>query len=201
VGAVRNLRNRQFAVWATFIPMYALSVAIFFASSRYRLPLLIPMCIIAGALFVRPRVYEWIAAAVLAIGVCWNFGLDDGRAHERTNMIVYLIEQHRFDDADRLTASTETITRDPVTLHKRSAGAYQHEAIALVQSNQPEAALRAFQVAHRLNPADASNLLNIAVLQAQRGDTADARQNARAALRLRPDYPQAEGLLRALDAR
>jgi len=108
-------------------------------------------------------------------------------------------EQHRFDDADRLTASTETITRDPVTLHKRSAGAYQHEAIALVQSNQPEAALRAFRTAHRLDSSDASDLLNMAVLEAQRGDIAAAREHARAALRLRPSYQQAEGLLRVLD--
>ena len=71
----------------------------------------------------------------------------------------------------------------------------------LVQSNQSRDALTAFEAAHRYDPADASNLLNIAVLQAQRGDTIAARENARAALRLRPDYPQAIGLLRALEGR
>ncbi len=201
VGAARNLRNRQFAVWATFIPVYAISVALFFVSSGYRLPLLIPMCITAGGMFVRPRVWHWIAAAVIAVGVCWNFGLDEGRAHERTNMIVYLIEQHRLDDAARLIAQTEAMTRDPATLHARSAAAYREAAIDLVQSNQPEKALAAFEAAHRFDPGDASNLLNIAVLQAQRGDTLAARENARAALRLRPDYPQAKGLLRALEGR
>lgn len=199
VGAIRGLRNRQFAVWATFIPVYALSVALFFVSSRYRLPLLIPMCITASALPLRPRIYELIAAALLAIGVCWNFGLDDGRAHERTNMAVYLIEQHRFDEADRLIASTEAIARDPATLHLRSADAYQHEAIALVQADQPDAALHAFERAHRLNPDDAVNLLDMAVLEAQRGNVPAAREHARAALHLRPRYPQAEGLLHALE--
>lgn len=201
VGAFRSLTDRRFAIWATFIPVYALSVALFFVSSRYRLPLLVPMCMTASALSVRPRVYEWIAAAVLMIGVCWNFGLDDGRAHERTNMAVYLIEQHRFDDADRLIASTETITRDPATLHLRSAEAYQHEGIALVQADHADAALRAFQSANRFDPSDASNLLNMAVLEAQRNDLVTAREHARAALRLHPGYTQAQGLLQALDGR
>jgi len=67
VGAARNLKNRQFAVWALFIPVYALSVAIFFVSSRYRLPLLIPMCITSGAMFVRPRVWHWIVVFVLLL--------------------------------------------------------------------------------------------------------------------------------------
>jgi len=201
VGAVRYVRDRNFTVWASFIPVYAVSVAIFFVSSRYRLPLLIPMCITAGAMFVRPRLWTWIAAGILAIGICCNFGLDDGRAHERTNMIVYLIEQHRLDEAAQLIADTERITRDPATLHARSSEAYKQAAIEFVQSNQSDKALAAFQAAHRFDPTDASNLLNMAVLQAQRGDTIAARENARAALRLRPDYPQAEGLLRALEGR
>jgi tetratricopeptide (TPR) repeat protein len=201
VGAARNLRNRQFAVWATFIPAYAISVAIFFVSSRYRLPLLIPMCITAGAFFVGTRVWHVVIAALIAVGVCWNFGLDEGRAHERTNMIVYLIEQDRLDEAAKLVAETESMTRDPATLHIRAAAAYRQAGIRYVQSNQAEKALAAFQSAHRFDPADASNLLNIAVLQAQRGDISAARENARAALRLRSDYPQALGLLRALEGR
>jgi tetratricopeptide (TPR) repeat protein len=138
---------------------------------------------------------------VIAVGVCWNFGLDEGRAHERTNMIVYLIEQQRFADADKLISDTERMTRDLATLHARSAAAYQQAGMISVQTNRPDKAMLAFQAAHRLNPTDASNLLNIAVLQAQAGDIAAARENARAALRLRPGYPQAEGLLRALEGR
>lgn len=53
--------------------------------------------------------------------------------------------------------------------------------------------------ANRYDPNDASNLLNLAVLEAQRGDVAAARANAQEALRLRPGYPQAIGLLHALE--
>lgn len=224
-GAARNLRNRAFAVWATFIPVYAISVALFFVSSRYRLPLLIPMCVTASAMFIRPRAASWIAAALLAAGVCWNFGLDDGRAHERADMVVYLIEQHHTDEAERLINDTETMTRDPNTLHMRSAEALiaygepergvamlqrvegesadgammaRNVAIGFVKAGQPQKALAAFATAHRLDPHDASNLVNMAVLEAQSGNIAAAREHATAALRIRPDYPQAQGLLHAL---
>lgn len=224
IGATRNIRDREFAAWATFIPVYALSVALFFVSSRYRLPLLIPMCVTASAMFVKPRLPQWIAAAGLAIGVCWNFGLDDGRAHERTNMAVYLIEQRRPDEAERLIDDTETITRDPNTLHLRSAEAFiatgeLDRALAMLQrtdspdgaamarnlgitfakSKRPQEALAAFSVARKLDPLDASNLLNMAVLEAQSGNINAAREHARAALQLRPGYPQAMGLLHALE--
>src|SRR5207245_3410951 len=145
------------------------------------------------AIFVRPRAWQWIAAAAIAVFVCWNFGLDDGRAHERTNLIVYLIEQGRFDEAERWIADTEPITRDPDTLHRRSADAFKQAGVDLVGENQPQKALAAFKAAHHLDPADPSNLLNMAVLEAQQGDTMSAQEHARAALRLRPDYPQAIG--------
>ena len=93
------------------------------------------------------------------------------------------------------------MTRSRAELHARGAEAYKAVAIASVQSNQPDVALRAFDSARRLDPADASNYLNVAVLQAQGGDFADARVNAQTALRLHPGYEQAEGLLRAIDGR
>ncbi len=40
--------RRAFAVWAAFAPAYAVSVALFFVSSRYRLPLLLPLAVGAG---------------------------------------------------------------------------------------------------------------------------------------------------------
>ena len=39
-----------YLVWASFVPAYAASVALFFVAERYRLPLLVPLCIGAGAL-------------------------------------------------------------------------------------------------------------------------------------------------------
>ncbi len=196
------MRDRtRFWVWASFVPVYALSVALFFVSSRYRLPLLVPMCVTAGAMFVRARPRHWAAAAAIAVGVLWNFQLDEGRAHQRTNMIVWLVEQGRLEEASRLADETRLMTRDPATLRVRTAEAFRAVAVNAVRSAEFDTALAAFRFANRHDPTDASNLLNIAVLEAQRGELAAARDHARAALRLRPGYPQAEGLLRALEGR
>ena len=42
-------RRRDYLVWAAFVPGYAVGVAAFFIAERYRLPLLVPLCIGAGA--------------------------------------------------------------------------------------------------------------------------------------------------------
>lgn len=42
-------RRREYIVFASFVPLYAVSVALFFVAERYRLPLLVPLCIGAGA--------------------------------------------------------------------------------------------------------------------------------------------------------
>ena len=42
--------GRDFVIWAAFVPGYAIGVALFFVAERYRLPLLVPLCIGAGAL-------------------------------------------------------------------------------------------------------------------------------------------------------
>ncbi|HET8644407.1 MAG TPA: glycosyltransferase family 39 protein, partial [Vicinamibacteria bacterium] len=44
----RRMEGRAFAVWAAFLPAYALSVAAFFVAWRYRLPLLTALCVLAG---------------------------------------------------------------------------------------------------------------------------------------------------------
>lgn len=81
-----------------------------------------------------------------------------------------------------------------------SAPAHHDLGTAYVMTGDHSAALRELETAHRLDPRNASTLLNLAVLQAQRGDVAGARRNAREALRLRPDYAKAADLLQALGA-
>jgi tetratricopeptide (TPR) repeat protein len=103
-------RRRGFWVWAAFVPVYGLSVAAFFVSSRYRMPLLVPLSASSGAAFV------WIlerwrdgnlpalatsagALALLFTLVNWDHGLDDGRGGEQTREAVWLVEQGRYDEA------------------------------------------------------------------------------------------------------
>jgi 4-amino-4-deoxy-L-arabinose transferase-like glycosyltransferase len=48
-GETGKLPDGAYLVWASFVPLYAASVALFFVAERYRLPLLVPLCVGAGA--------------------------------------------------------------------------------------------------------------------------------------------------------
>jgi len=41
-------RRFEYLVWVSFIPVYAIAVAIFFVAERYRLPMLVPLCMGSG---------------------------------------------------------------------------------------------------------------------------------------------------------
>jgi tetratricopeptide (TPR) repeat protein len=86
------------------------------------------------------------------------------------------------------------IAQDP-----RMAALREKRGLALVMLERPTEARAELEEARRLDPASASACLNLAVLEAQEGRLDAARSLAREALRLQPDYPQARGLLGALD--
>jgi tetratricopeptide (TPR) repeat protein len=99
-----------FWVWASFLPVYGLSVAAFFVSDRYRTPVLIPLCISSAATImwlvdhIRAGKHRQLAAPVLAISLAavlayWDLGLHDASSNERTRKAVWLIEQGRYDEA------------------------------------------------------------------------------------------------------
>ena len=85
------------------------------------------------------------------------------------------------------------IARDP-----RLPALREKRGLALVMLGRGGEARLELEEARRLDPASASAALNLAVLEAQDGRFESARALAREALRLQPDYPQAQGLLEAL---
>ena len=113
-------RRAGYLVWASFVPVYGLSVAAFFVSTRYRLPLLVPLiCASGGALawfYDQARARRLGPAGVLlaALGIAavptnWNFHLDDGRSAERTDMILYYVDSGQDARAAELLARTEAV--------------------------------------------------------------------------------------------
>ncbi len=89
----RAAADPAFRVWVLFVPLYAAAVAVFFVADRYRLPLLVPMCVGAGialdalASAVRERRWRVLvapAAAWLVLMLLVNApaGLNDGRWSE-----------------------------------------------------------------------------------------------------------------------
>jgi tetratricopeptide (TPR) repeat protein len=121
--------------WLSFVPIYAVSVALFFVSGRYRLPLLVPLCVTATGgldpvwrLWRSGRLASMALAAsllaALAVATNWSFGLDDGRAQERTEMILRLVDGRDDVRASALMAGTERLHPEPALLLFRVGQAY-----------------------------------------------------------------------------
>jgi Flp pilus assembly protein TadD len=149
-----------FRVWAAFIPAYALSLALFFVASRYRLPLLIALCVTAGGALAwlwdifsarrtagpAPPRRVAAVAAIGAIVAFWPLTIDEGVAHERTERLVHLVVEGREEEARALLARTEPIHRDPGLLHFRVGRAW-------LDSGRPDLALEHFEKSLAAAPA------------------------------------------------
>ncbi len=192
-----------YAVWASFVPVYALSVAIFFVSSRYRLPLLLPLAIGAGfavdALVRAARARDGkrlgLAAAVLlplAFLAFRETGIDDGRANEETEYIVWEILAGQDADAKERLARLTPRHPLPGVLWFRSGRAW-------MEAGRPEPAIAAFRKALDIDRDQPETLLALSQACFAVGDL----PGALAALRSVPSgagggdagsIPEAEGL-------
>ncbi|MFI5197261.1 MAG: glycosyltransferase family 39 protein [Thermoanaerobaculia bacterium] len=115
-----KLPGRDAAVWASFVPAYALLVAAFFVATRYRLPLFVPLAVGAGGaishLFEAWRAHErrpFVVATCVALPLLaltlWPTGVDDGSSEEETQWVLHLIGAGDASDAvTRLNALAKT---------------------------------------------------------------------------------------------
>jgi Flp pilus assembly protein TadD/4-amino-4-deoxy-L-arabinose transferase-like glycosyltransferase len=128
VAAAPPRDRASYLIWLSFVPAYAISVALFFVAERYRLPLLVPLSIGAGAAvdaIVRAvragRTASWVAAllACIAIGVAanWHLGLDDGRSQEGVRMAERLVIIEKYDEAEQWVRRLAPVVPHPSNLH------------------------------------------------------------------------------------
>ena len=170
--------------WATFVPAYLLSLALFFVSARYRLPLLVPLCVSAGAAVV--QLAAWLRArklrqAVLAAaGLAallllsnWDLRLDDGRGPEASEMVLHHLAAGRESEAQALLARTEPLLDNPALLYYRIGLGYQ-------QRGQPALAANHFARALAADPGqpDVELSLGQALLAAGRAPEAEPHLRA-----------------------
>ena len=114
-GLALGPRAGAYGTWVAFTPAYALSLVAFFVSSRYRLPLLVPLLVGSGA------AADWLiknAARRLTVAIAalaplfalahWPLAVDDGRMNEREERIVQLIDDGSMEDGERLLQDTES---------------------------------------------------------------------------------------------
>ena len=194
-------RRPEFLAWASFVPAYAVAVAIFFAADRYRLPLLVPMCVGAGALIdavllkgVRRCSPALVTASLLFVAVNWPLHIDDGRAEERTRMAEERGLAGDTGDATRWADAAEAVGGDPAVVELRVGR-------ALLQS--AHAADAAARLARASASAPGSPEVDYAYGQAllDAGRAADAIPHLRAAVEhgVRPDVAGID-LVKALQA-
>jgi tetratricopeptide (TPR) repeat protein len=128
--------RRARLAWCAFIPAYAVAVAVFFVTWRYRLPLVVALGVTAGAALdwgwraaaARRLPSGWkVVAAAFAAGLllaCWPWTVDDGAAQERTERIVHLVAEGRAAEAEALAARTAGTHPDPGLFHYRVGRAW-----------------------------------------------------------------------------
>jgi tetratricopeptide (TPR) repeat protein len=149
-------RRADYIVWASFVPAYAAAVALFFVAERYRLPLLVPLCVGAGALLdhlgsalpTRTKSLAVAAVAVTAVLANWPLHLNDGRWEEGLRLAQRFVILQRYDDADRWVARLER-SGPP-----RPGAAHYGVGAQLLLANQPERALSHLDAAHRADPSE-----------------------------------------------
>ncbi|MFI5181552.1 MAG: tetratricopeptide repeat protein [Thermoanaerobaculia bacterium] len=143
---------RLAAPWVVFAPAYVFAVALFFAATRYRLPLFAPLAIGAGgaAAFVfgarrtagrRHLAAAAVVAALLAIPALWPTGLWDAAADEEMHLVLYEIEKGDVG-AMRHAETAAPAHPDPALFWLRvgtsfaAAGKSDEAITALSRSNQ-----------------------------------------------------------------
>jgi tetratricopeptide (TPR) repeat protein len=159
-------RRFEYFVWSSFVPAYAVAVAVFFVAERYRLPMLVPLCMGSGvaidhvwSLFRRsggfrlqaqgtrfqPEVFALIAIIPLAVLVNWPVHLDDGRAEERTRMAEAMVARDEYDEAEEWVQKAERDHPSPGLLHFRVARLY-------ILRRKPERAIEHLKKSIQVDP-------------------------------------------------
>lgn len=155
-GSAFRVHRSAFVVFAAFVPAYAIAVALFFISERYRLPLLVPLVIGAGAaidLFIRGiQTTAWrsllapaAVAAILFVAVNTRAMANDGRWEEGLRMAAQLALEDRYDESDAWIDRLEAKTSHP-------GNASGSIGLQLLMKNQPARALRHLEKAAALDP-------------------------------------------------
>jgi len=159
ITAAPRHRRWDYVTWASFVPLYGVAVAVFYVTDRYQLPVLVPLCVGAGAaldacataLARRRGKPLMVAGAAFVVVLLWAnrpLRLDDGVAEERIRMAERLVTLGRYDEADAWVARATQLNPYPGVVHFRVAQ-------RLLAHDRPDAAIAHFEEALRIDPSQA----------------------------------------------
>ncbi|HJO26373.1 MAG TPA: glycosyltransferase family 39 protein [Planctomycetota bacterium] len=207
LGLVLCLRRREhlFPLWG-FIPIYTLTVVIFFVCSRFRVPILPPLMILAAHglvwSFDSLRAGRWskllpalaLVAYIASITarIPPEFIPSEASGHWQLGQVAAAADRH--DEAATEFAAA-------VAAHPRHFHANRELALALLAAGRTREALAAFDAATRLAGGQAPELVlplfrDHANLLLGEGRRAAARASVEHLLRLMPNDPRAADLAR-----
>ncbi len=199
-AAARNLRSP-----AAFAFVVGATLLVYFVTSRYRLPLVVPGALLAG--FGIARLGEWrrarrpgplAAAGVIAVALAGLALRDPGVEADPALTLVAIgaAFEARGDPASSLRATDEALRRNPAL-----AGAWQNRALALSSLGREAEALESAGEALRLDPELAAAWMTRGALLARTGRVGEAVEPFRRAVALAPANPDAlANLARSLAA-
>jgi tetratricopeptide (TPR) repeat protein len=112
-------RRLEYLVWLAFVPSYAISIAVFFMAERYRLPLLVPLCLGSAAAIdgawravITKRgttlVVPAIACVLILAFANRPLPVHDGRWEEGLRLAEHLVTIGQYDDAEAWVARLES---------------------------------------------------------------------------------------------
>lgn len=147
---------QPYLIWLSFVPAYAVGVAVFFVAERYRLPVLIPLAVGAGGaadalvrVVTERRTRDLVVPGTLCVVLLglanWRHGLHDGRWEEGLRMAERLVILGRHDEADVWVNRIEPGEPRPGT-------ARYTVGLQLLVVGQPARALSYLDEAYRRDP-------------------------------------------------
>lgn len=197
-----RLPRADAAVWASFVPAYALLVAAFFVATRYRLPLYVPLATAGGGALVllldavrarswRPVALSAAAAVPLALVALWPTGLHDGSSEEETQWVLHLIDAGETSQASQRSAALANRHPTPGVLWFRVGQGW-------AQSGRLDLAIEALERSLAVDAGQPQTEKVLAAAHERRGlertlagDTAGAVADLDAAVRLDPSSASA----------
>jgi Flp pilus assembly protein TadD/4-amino-4-deoxy-L-arabinose transferase-like glycosyltransferase len=177
-------RRFEYVVWASFVPFYAVAVAMFFVTERYRLPILVPLCMGSGCaidaiLRIRANASRWREARSEGRGARSEGQPFTGWLHPEVFALLAIIP-------------LAILVNWPVHVDDGRAEERTRMAEAMVAAGKYDEAEEWVQRAERNHPSPGLLHFRIGRLYLRRRKTEPAIEHLKKSLQISPNQPEVD---------